>query len=114
MSFTIDIMDRFVIFRLSDKIICSNDTIPVIDKLKEYIGYGEKNIVMDFSEVPWMNSQGVDMIVSAFTTSSIENCNIVFSGFSDQVAKVLIITRIFDIITSYPSLVHAVGRSANA
>jgi len=114
MSFSVDIMDRFVVFRLSDKIICGSDTRPVLDLLKEYISYGERNIVMDFSDVPWINSQGVDMIVSAFTTSSIDNCNIIFTGFSDKVAKVLIITRIFDIITSYPTLIQVVGQPANA
>ncbi len=114
MNFTVEIIDRAVIFILTDKIIGSDETLLLINKLQEYIEIGEKNIIMDFSGVPWMNSQGVDSIVSTVTASAIANCKIVFSGFTDQVTEVLIITRINEIITSYPSLNHALRQLAYA
>jgi len=113
MNYTDEIKNGIVLFKLSDKIMSCSDAFPLIDKLKKYLGQGKKNIIMDFSDVPWMNSQGVAMIVWAVTTALNENCKIVFSGFSEQCAKVLKITRIIEVITSYSDLNQAMDHFAN-
>lgn len=109
MIFSDDIKDGVVIFRLSEKIMSCYDAYPLIDRLKELIKRGKKKIVMDFSDVPWMNSQGVAMIIWAVTTTKNAEGSIVFSGFSESVERVLIITKLDKVLTRYSNIDEALS-----
>jgi anti-anti-sigma regulatory factor len=54
-----------------------------------------------------MNSQGVAMIIWAVTSAKNAGGNIVFSGFSESIKKVLEITRINTLLSCYDNLDEA-------
>ena len=113
MIFSDDIKGGVVVFRLSEKIMSCYDAYPLIDRLKEFIKRGKKNIVMDFSDVPWMNSQGVAMIIWAVTTTKNAEGSIVFSGFSESVERVLNITKLDKILIRYANVDEALNSFSN-
>jgi len=107
MIFSDDIKNGVVIFRLSEKIMSCHDAYPLIDRLKDFFNRGKKKIIMDFSGVPWMNSQGVAMIVWAITTTKNAEGSVVFSGISDSVERVLGITKLDKVLVRYPNVEEA-------
>ncbi len=109
MIFSDDIKDGVVIFKLSEKIMSCYDAYPLIDRLKDFIQRGKKKIIMDFSDVPWMNSQGVAMIIWAVTTTSNADGSIVFSGFSESVERVLGITKLDKALTRFSNIDEALN-----
>jgi anti-anti-sigma factor len=113
MIFSDDIIDGVVVFKLSEKIMSCHDAYPLIDRLKDFFGRGRKKIIMDFSDVPWMNSQGVAMIVWAITTTSNAGGEIVFSGISDSVERVLGITKLDNVLKQYANIDEAIHSLAD-
>jgi anti-anti-sigma factor len=113
MIFSDFIKDGIVVFRLSEKIMSCYDAFPLMDRLKEFIDQGKKQFIMDFSKVPWMNSQGVAMIIWAVTSITNADGSIVFSGFSESADRILRITRLNTILSCYKDTESALGFFSN-
>jgi anti-anti-sigma factor len=109
MDFSSHIANKVVVFELSGKIMTCNDATPLMDKLKQFISSGKKNFIMDFSGVPWMNSQGVAMVIWALTTTRNADGSIVFSGLSESVERILEVTRLNKILDRYPNIDQALS-----
>lgn len=104
MKFSELIKGDVVVFRLSEKMMSCNDAFPLMERLKEFINQGKKHYIMDFSEVPWMNSQGIAMIIWAMTSTKNAGGSIAFCGFSESTKNLLDITRLDTLLSIHQNL----------
>jgi anti-sigma B factor antagonist len=77
-------------------------------KVKDLLQEGKKKIVADLSNVKWMNSKGLGMLMACLT--SVRNAEGVFkiSGSSDKVKSLLMITKLITIFETHNSVEEAV------
>jgi anti-sigma B factor antagonist len=68
MQFTEETLGKVKVYHLKGKIMGGPETQVMCSRLKELIDAGTQWLVMDFREVPWINSTGVGAIVSCLTT----------------------------------------------
>ena len=75
-------------------------------KVHEYINLNKKKIVLDFAKVDWINSIGIGMLVSAYTTVKNADGRLVLINFS-KIENILTLTRLITLFEHYDSLDEA-------
>ncbi len=78
------------------------------DMLHQCVTDGKKNIIVDLSEVKFMNSSGLGMLISGLTTMKKEGGNLKLANVTDKIHSLLLITKLVTIFESYDSLDEAV------
>ncbi len=62
---------------------------------------GKKKVILDLSDVPWMNSTGVGIIVSGFTTITNAGGQVKLLNVKERVKSILMVTRLLSVFESY-------------
>ncbi len=77
------------------------------DYLHEMLAQGKKNIVINLSKVKFMNSSGLGMLISSFTT--VKNGGGVFkiANATDKINSLLVITKLITVFDHYDSVDEA-------
>ena len=81
-------------------------------KIKEIFDGGEKNLLVDLSEVRFIDSSGLGALVSGFKNAVTSKGHLALSGFQDQVRSMFELTRlnrVFDIYTSEQAALAALS-----
>jgi anti-sigma B factor antagonist len=75
--------------------------------LQDSISNNVKNIIIDLSDVKFVNSSGIGILVRGFTTMKNASGDMKLAGISDKVSGVLSITKLDGIFEQYPSVDEA-------
>lgn len=75
--------------------------------LQETIADKKKNVIVDLSNVSYVNSSGIGILVRGFTTMKNADGNMKLAGISDKVSGVLAITKLNSVFEQYPSVEEA-------
>jgi anti-sigma B factor antagonist len=62
---------------------------------------GKTKVLLDLSDVPWMNSTGVGIIVSGFTTITNAGGQVKLLNVKERVKSILMVTRLLSVFESY-------------
>ncbi|HHS13155.1 MAG TPA: anti-sigma factor antagonist [bacterium] len=97
-----------VVVGIKGNLMGGKETDACHQKVKDLLQEGKKKIVADLSNVKWINSKGLGMLMACLT--SVRNAKGVFkiSGSSDKVKSMLMITKLITIFQTYNSVDEAV------
>ncbi len=77
------------------KLIGTPDNCDAMHKsLKSLLDKGKNKIIVDLSQTPWANSQGIGMLIGAFTSVSNVGGNLVLAHVPDRINDVLTVTKL--------------------
>lgn len=107
MKFDDLVQDDIVILEVSGKIMGGEETTMFHGKIHEYITQNKKNFVIDLAKVDWMNSIGLGMLISAFTTVKNSGGRLVLGNIS-KIESVLTITRLITVFEHYDTREEAI------
>ena len=96
-----------VVIELKGNVMGGDDTKEFNDLLHKLIDEGKKNIVLDLSEVKFMNSSGLGMLISGLTTMKKSEGSLKLAGTTEKIESLLIITKLITIFESYDSVDEA-------
>jgi len=103
--------DTYII-KLSGKLMGGPDNTTFHDDVKSVVNDGCRKLVIDMNEVDWLNSWGVGLLVSAFTTLRSSGGRMILVGCMPKVMTVLRMTH-FDSVFSFdndvPTAVHTLA-----
>ncbi|MCB0749146.1 MAG: STAS domain-containing protein [Ignavibacteriae bacterium] len=77
------------------------------DQIKNYLDQGKKNIIVNMSDVSFVDSSGIGNIVSAFSTVKDSGGQLKLAGLNDKIKGVLSITRLEKIFEQFPTVEEA-------
>ena len=77
------------------------------DKVKALISDGVTKVIIDLSGVEWMDSRGLGMLMSCFTSLSNVGGILKLAGATEEVNNLLMITRLITVFDSYATLEEA-------
>jgi anti-sigma B factor antagonist len=100
--------DGVVILQPKGKIMGGPDASLLHDKLHEVIEAGNKKVVIDLSKVDWMNSTGLGILISSYTTLRNNDGQLKLANVTDKIQSLLIITKLVTVFDSYDSVGEAV------
>ena len=102
-----------VILELKGNVMGGEDTKDFNDLLHKLIDEGKKKIVLDLSDVKFMNSSGLGMLISGLTTMKKNDGFLKLAGATEKIESLLIITKLITIFESYDSVDEAVKSFSN-
>ncbi|MDA9261811.1 STAS domain-containing protein [Flavobacteriales bacterium] len=99
--------EGIIIFNLSGKILSKEDSEEISNGIDENIEKENFNIILNLEELDYINSTGLNFIISSFTKMRNAGGELVISSVSQKVEDLLVITKLNTIFTSFKSLTEA-------
>ena len=78
------------------------------DTLKEIVGKGQKNILLNLGDVSYIDSSGIGELVSGFTTVTNAGGKLKLLNLNKRVKDLLQITKLYTVFDVYEDEAHAV------
>ena len=97
-----------VILEPKGKIMGGPDASLLHDKLHEFLEAGKKKVVIDLAKVEWMNSTGLGILISTYTTLRNNNGELKLANVTDKIQSLLTITKLVTVFDTHDSVDEAV------
>ena len=101
--------DGIIILEPKGKIMGGPDASLLHDKLYEFIEQDKKNVIVDLSQVEWMNSTGLGILISGFTTLRNSQGTLKLANVTEKIRSLLTITKLAPVFESYDSIDDAIA-----
>ena len=75
---------------------------------------GAPTMILDFSDVPYLDSSGLGSLVSAYTSCAKAGRRVALTGVNSRVRKVFEITKVEQVFLMFPTLGDALEAFTNA
>jgi anti-sigma B factor antagonist len=102
-----------VIIELKGNVMGGEDTKEFNDLLHKLIDEGKKNVVVDLSDVKFMNSSGLGMMIGGLTTMKKTGGNLKLARVTEKIESLLIITKLITIFEFYDNVDDAIKSFSN-
>jgi len=99
--------DGIIILEPKGKIMGGPDASLLHDKLYEYIEKNQKKVIIDLSKVDWMNSTGLGILISGYTTLRNNDGVLKLANVTDKIQSLLTITKLVTVFESYDTVDEA-------
>ncbi len=96
-----------VILEPKGKIMGGPDASLLHDKLYEYIEKDRKKVIIDLAKVDWMNSTGLGILISGYTTLRNHDGQLKLVNVTEKIHSLLTITKLVTVFEAYDSLDEA-------
>mgnify|MGYP006373976735 FL=1 len=101
-------IDGIVILEPKGKIMGGPDASLLHDRLHEYIERNKRKVVIDLAQVDWMNSTGLGILISSYTTLLNNNGQLKLANVTEKIQSLLTITKLVTVFETYESVDEAV------
>lgn len=78
--------------------------------LHKLLDEGKNNVIVDLSDVKFMNSSGLGMLISGYTTMKNGNGQLVLARATEKINSLLVITKLITIFENFDSVEEAVEK----
>ena len=97
-----------VVVELKGNVIGGPDSEEFSKLLHGLLDEGKKNVVVDLGSVKFMNSSGLGMLISGFTTMKNGGGSLKLSNATEKINSLLVITKLITIFENFNSVEEAV------
>ena len=97
-----------MILDLKGKITLGGGDEILKDKVNSLVNQGHKKILLNFAEVPYVDSAGLGEIVRTYTTVSRQGGNMKLLNLTKRIEDLLSITKLLTVFETYESEAEAV------
>jgi anti-sigma B factor antagonist len=109
MVMTETLSNNVVILGLSGKIMGGPDATLLTEKLHKLIESGRPHVVADLSQVNWMNSSGLGILIGGLTTMRNNGGDLKLASITEKIQSLLMITKLLSVFETYESVEKAVA-----
>ena len=108
MKMTETISDKVVVLELSGKIMGGPDATLLTEKLHQLIESGKTQVIVDLSQVSWMNSSGLGILIGGLTTMRHNGGDLKLANITDKIQSLLMITKLLSVFETYETVDKAI------
>jgi anti-sigma B factor antagonist len=105
-------VDNAVILDLNGKLTGGPDADTFREVFKSLIDQGKKNIIVNLEKVSWINSTGLGILISGYTSVRRGGGDLVIMHASDRIESILYVTKLNLLFKSYESEAEALAAFA--
>lgn len=110
MRITARFADDVAIVSLSGKFLAGSDGPYLRQKVKDFIDAGTKKLIIDFAEVPYIDSTGLGFLAGARVTAQNAAVRMVLSNLNVHVRKILDDVKLSQFFVIEPSEAAAIAK----
>jgi anti-sigma B factor antagonist len=93
-----------LIFALKGKIMGGPESAQFHEQLKQAISHGERKVILDLGGVEWMNSSGLGLLISGFTTLRNAGGEMKLARSTDKIQSLLVITKLNTVFEAHDTI----------
>lgn len=101
-------VDGVTIVELSGRIVLGDKGAPIQDTLKDLVSCGQNRILLNFSNVSYIDSWGLGTLVNGYTSVIDQQGQLKLSNLTAKVRNVMQMTRLLTIFEVYDDEMTAV------
>ena len=109
MKYSSQIKGGVLVFELKGKIMGGPESAPFHEELKKATGAGQKKIVLDLGDVEWMNSSGIGLLISAFTSVRAASGELKLARTTEKINSLLVITKLNSVFETHTTVADALA-----
>ncbi len=98
-----------VVIELKGNVMGGPEAQEFSDLLHKLLDDGKKHVVIDLAGVKFMNSSGLGMLISGFTTMKNGGGSLKLANATEKINSLLVITKLITIFENYDSVEEAVN-----
>lgn len=97
------------VIEIKGKILMGEGDVVIKKKIDEMLAKSTKNIVLDLSAVPYIDSSGLGELIRCYTAVKKAGGNLKLANLTDKIVDLLTITKLVTVFEYYKSVNEAVG-----
>jgi anti-sigma B factor antagonist len=109
MDYKKEVVDNILNLEISGDLIGENNGPGLVELLNDHINEGITKCTIDISGVRYMNSSGIGVLITILTKLRNKDGEVVLINPSEQVKKLLVITKLNNIFTIYDTKEEAIA-----
>ena len=90
-------VDGVTVLDLNGRITLGEGSVQLRDAIRDLIGKGTKNILLDLGDVNYIDSSGLGELVSAFTTAKNQGAEVKLLNLTKKVHDLLQLTKLYTV-----------------
>ena len=103
-----------VLIDVSGKLVAGDDNGQIKDKVNSLINQGQKKLVLNLADVPYIDSAGLGEIVRTYTTVSRQGGSLKLLSLTKRITDLLSITKLLTVFETFESEQEAVKSFAGS
>jgi anti-sigma B factor antagonist len=104
--------DGVVILEMNGKLMGGPDAISFNDTLKALIHEGSLNIIVDLAKVNWVNSTGLGILISGYSTMKKSGGDLKLLHVSDRIESIFMVSKLHTVFQSFDDEEEAIASFA--
>jgi anti-sigma B factor antagonist len=93
--------DGVVILEMSGKLMGGPDASAFNDILKTILHEGGRNVLIDLARVSWVNSTGLGILISGYSTMKKSGGELKLLHVSDRIESIFMVSKLHTVFTSF-------------
>ncbi len=102
-------VDGVTVLDLSGRITLGEGSVVVREAVRDLIGKGSKNILLNLGDVNYIDSSGLGELVSAFTTARNQSVALKLLNLTKKVHDLLQLTKLYTVFDIYDDEASAIA-----
>jgi len=102
-------VDGVAVLDLSGRITLGEGSVQVRDAIRDLLGKGRKNILLDLGEVNYIDSSGLGELVSAYTSARNQGAALKLLKLTKKVHDLLQLTKLYTVFDIYDDEAAAIA-----
>ena len=98
-----------VVIELKGNVMGGPEAQEFSDTLHKLIDDNKKNVIVDLAETKFMNSSGLGMLISGYTTMKNGGGSMKLANATEKIESLLVITKLISVFEHYTSVDDAVN-----
>jgi anti-sigma B factor antagonist len=113
-NMTSKVVDGVTVVVLSGRIVLGPESSALREKVKTLLAEGKKKIVLNMTDVTYIDSAGLGMLVAAHVSAKNEGVPLLLSNLGEKFHDVLQLTRLLTVFNVYDTEADAVKSAGPA
>jgi len=102
-------VDGVTVLDLSGRITLGEGSVQLRDAVRDLIGKGHKDILVNLEDVNYIDSSGLGELVSAYTTARNQSARLKLLKLTKKVHDLLQLTKLYTVFDIYDDEASAIG-----
>lgn len=110
MEYSIELKDNVNVITMEGSLLADVQSRDILQKVTELIQDEQVNFVIEMSELKFINSSGLGMLLTCLTKARKAGGDIILANVPEQVNNLLVITKLNSIFNTVDSLDEGLGK----
>jgi len=98
------------VFKLQGRLMDQQQADRLLSSLDEGLAGGQNNVVLDLSELQYMNSTGLNILINVLTRTRNAGGDAIIAGLSPSVRQLFVVTKLDSVFTITAGIDEALAK----